>query len=75
MYSRKGCRPSNKAMVAGMKKESELTYVSMLMQVPSLSENKAIAIAKTYPSFNLLMQMLLDDSVTEKEKKAKLTEI
>jgi len=31
MYSRKGCRPSNKAMVAGMKKESELTYVSMLM--------------------------------------------
>jgi len=43
--------------------------------VPSLSENKAIAIAKTYPSFNLLMQMLLDDSVTEKEKKAKLTEI
>lgn len=62
MYSRKGCRPSNKATMAGMKKETELTYVSMLMQVPSLSENKAIAIAKTYPTFNIMMQMLMDES-------------
>ena len=60
MYSRKGCRPSNKAIVAGMKKDTELTYVSMLMQVPSLSENKAIAIAKAFPTFNLLMKMLID---------------
>ena len=66
MYSRKGCRPSNKAIIAGLKKDTELTYVSILMQVPSLSENKAIAIAKAFPTFNLLMQMFMDESLTEK---------
>lgn len=52
MYSRKGFRPSNKARIAGLTKDAELTYVSMLMCVPTLSENKAIAIAKAYPTFN-----------------------
>ncbi len=31
MYSRKGIRPTNKAIVAGLKKETELSYVAMLM--------------------------------------------
>lgn len=52
MYSRKGFRPSNKVKMAGLSKDTELTYVAMLMCVPSISENKAIAIAKAYPTFH-----------------------
>jgi len=52
MYSRKGYRPSNKVKMAGLSKETELTYVAMLMCVPSISENKAIAIAKAFPTFH-----------------------
>ncbi len=55
MYSRKGFRPSNKARVAGLTKDTELNYVSMLMCIPTLSENKAIAIVKQFPTFNQLM--------------------
>lgn len=66
MYSRKGIRPTNKAIVAGLKKETELSYVAMLMQIPQISENKAVAIAKAYPTFNHLMMMLKDENQTEK---------
>jgi hypothetical protein len=52
IYSRKGQRPSNKARIAGMTKDLELTYVSLLITIPGLSENKAIAIAKAYPTLN-----------------------
>ena len=55
MYSRKGFRPSNKARVAGLTKDTELNYVSMLMCIPTLSENKAIAIVRQFPTFNQLM--------------------
>ena len=52
MYSRRGFKPSNRAKVAGLTKETELAYISWLMCVPGLSENKAIAVAKTYKTFN-----------------------
>lgn len=75
MYSRKGLRPSNKARIAGLVKDVELTYVSMLMCVPGISENKAVAIVKAYPTFNTLMAMLKDLNTTEKEKKKMLMEV
>lgn len=75
MYSRKGFRPSNKARIAGLTKDTELTYVSMLMCVPSISENKAIAIAKSFPTLNSLMGLLKDETLSEKEKKKLLMEV
>lgn len=75
MYSRKGFRPSNKARVAGLTKDTELNYVSMLMCIPTLSENKAIAIVKQFPTFNQLMTMFKDDTLSEKDKKSLITEI
>ena len=66
MYSRKGFRPSNKARVAGFTKDLELTYISWLMCVPGLSENKSIAIARAYPTFDSLMTLMKNDTLTEK---------
>ena len=44
MYSRKGVKASNKARIAGITDEVGLTFVSLLMCVPGLSEGKCIAI-------------------------------
>lgn len=65
LYSRKGFRPSNKAKIAGLTKDLQLTYVAFLMQIPTLSENKAIAIAKAYPTLHILFEMLTDSDATE----------
>ena len=74
LYSRRGFRPSNKAKIAGLTNDLELTYVAFLMQIPGLSENKAIALARTYPTLNKLMQML-KSNVQEKDKKNELANI
>ena len=55
MYSRKGFRPGRKAQLQGFKDNLSLTYISFLMCVPGVSENKAIAIAKVFPTLNSLM--------------------
>ena len=68
-------RPSNKAKIAGLTKDLELTYVSMLMTIPGLSENKAIAIAKAYPTLNGLISMLKDANLSEKDRKKLLMDI
>lgn len=75
MYSRRGFKPSNKAKVAGFNKELELTYISWLMCIPGVSENKAIAVARAYPTFDLFMTMIKDESRTEKQKKILIMEI
>ena len=75
MYSRRGFKPSNKAKIAGLTKETELAYISWLMCVPGLSENKAIAVAKTYKTFNQLMGLLKDPNLSEKERKQVLSEV
>ena len=47
----------------------------MLMCIPGVSENKAIAIAKVFPTFANLMQMLVDEKMDKKAKTKMLTEV
>jgi hypothetical protein len=75
MYSRKGFRPGHKAKLQGFSDDLSLTYISWLMCVPSISETKAIAIAKAYPTYKCLMDMLTDATLDEKQRKARLQEI
>jgi hypothetical protein len=63
MYSRKGCKTSEKAKMQGFTDQLSLTYIKWLMCVPSVSENKAIAIAKAYPTYSCLMTMLTDQTL------------
>lgn len=76
MYSRKGFKPSKKALtVGGFSDPLSITYVSWLMCIPGLSENKAIAIARAYPTLHSLMTSLADQKISEKERKKNLQEI
>ena len=75
MYSRKGFRPGKKAQMQGFKDNLSLTYISFLMCIPGVSENKAIAIAKTYPTVDSLMKLLSNKSITEKQRKATLADV
>lgn len=52
MYSRRGFRPGQKAQLHGFKGSLELTYIAWLMCIPGLSEAKAIALAKAFPTYN-----------------------
>ena len=75
MYSRKGFKPTHKAQLQGFKDNLSITYISFLMCVPGVSENKAIAIAKVYPTLDSLMSMLSDGKITEKVRKEKLANV
>ena len=45
------------------------------MSVPGVSENKAIAVAKVFPTLDSLMKMLSATNESEKIKKAKLADV
>ena len=75
MYSRKGFKPGRKAQLQGFKDNLSLTYISFMMCVPGVSENKAIAIAKVFPTLDVLMSMLSDGKLTEKARKDKLANV
>jgi hypothetical protein len=45
------------------------------MCIPGVSENKAIGVVKVFPTLKVLMDMLEDKKMTEKEKKGKLMNI
>ena len=75
MYSRKGFRPGRKAQLQGFTDNLSLTYISFIMCVPGVSENKAIAIAKVFPTLGSLMSLLADSSVPEKTRKKRLEDI
>lgn len=67
MYSRKGFKPGKKAlMLGGFSNSLSITYISWLMCIPGLSENKAIAIAKKYPTIADLLDGLRNPKVPEK---------
>lgn len=74
MYSRKGFKPSQKAKIQGFTTNLQLTYISWLMCVPGVSENKAIAIARTFQTYAQLMTFL-KSPLSDVEKKKKLREI
>ena len=75
MYSRKGFKPGKKAQISGFKDNLSITYISFLMCIPGVSENKAIALARVHPTLRALMEMFLDDKVSEKDKLASLRDI
>ena len=75
MYSRKGFRPGKKAQIQGFTDTLSLTYISFLMCIPGVSENKAIAIAKNFPTYNSLMTVFDDPTSTEKDKVGRLAEV
>ena len=67
MYSRKGFKPGKKAlMLGGFDDYMSICYISWLMCIPGLSENKAIAIAKVFPTIADLMDSLRNPKVSEK---------
>jgi len=61
IFMKKGPRPQ-KARAYGFDHELSQYYISFLMCVPGISENKAIEIAKKYPTVRLLMDELDIDS-------------
>lgn len=70
MYSRKGFKPGKKAlMLGGFSDYMSITFISWLMCIPGLSENKAIAIAKVFPTIADLMDTLRNPKIAEKQKK------
>ena len=40
------------------------------MCIPGVSENKAIGVARIFPTFKTLMEMFLDEKIPEKDKLA-----
>ena len=76
MYSRKGFKPGKKAlMLGGFSDSLSITYISWLMCIPGLSENKAIAVAKVYPTIANLMDALRNPKLPEKQRKLNLMDI
>ena len=65
MYSRKGFKPGKKAQLSGFKDPLSITYISFLMCIPGVSENRAIGLARVYPTLKILMEMFLDEKVSE----------
>ena len=45
------------------------------MCVPGVSENKAIAVAKAFPTYSSLMTIFEDSSLAEKDKVARLADV
>jgi hypothetical protein len=61
MYSQRGFRPGRKAQIQGFAGNTlALYYISWLMCIPGLSETKAIAIAKTFPTLDVLYRVLTE---------------
>ena len=75
MYSRKGFRPGKKAQIQGFNDNLSLTFISFLMCIPGVSENKAIAIAKAFPTYSSLMMVFEDQKLTEQVKVARLADV
>ncbi len=70
MYSRKGFKPGKRAlMVGGFKDPLSITFISWLMCIPGISENKAIAIVKVYPTISDLLDCLKNPKIPEKQRK------
>ena len=52
-----------------------MTYIAFLMQIPGVSEVKAISVAKVFPTFRKLMEFLEDKQLTDKDKQKHLADI
>jgi hypothetical protein len=59
----------------GITDQQSLTFIKHLMCIPGVSENKAIAIVKIYPSFVSLMNTYMSYGYSDKEKEGILKDI
>lgn len=67
MYAQKGYRAGRKAQIQGFAGNTlALYYISWLMCIPGLSETKAIAIAKTFPTLNIMYKAIMKSGETDK---------
>lgn len=58
---------TEKSKISGFDNEFSLMWIDILMGIPGVSEDKAIAIAKSYPSLKSLMNMIEANSIEEAE--------
>lgn len=66
---------TEKSKIAGFDNEFSLMWIDILMGIPGVSEDKAIAIAKNYPSFKILMDMIEELGIEEAENRLKNLQI
>ena len=65
----KGAKYSKKAVVEGFSDKFSKYWIGMIMSIPGVSENKAIAIAKKYPTMKSLMKQYYRRDISEAQKK------
>jgi hypothetical protein len=66
---------SNLCVIEKITDERTLTWVKQLMCIPGISEIKAIAIAKQYPTIKSLMEIYLSEEYNSNEKEQFLAEV
>lgn len=71
----KGAKLSKKATLEGFTDENSKYWVSILMSIPGVSETKAIAIAKVYPTFKKLVAEFKRHDLSDKQKRTMLSEV
>ena len=64
-----------KMLLADEGDSRQLTWVSQLRMLPSVSTSKAVAIAGRYPSFSLLMRAYMDERASQAEKEKMIAKI
>mmetsp|Transcript_17038 Transcript_17038/g.14983 ORF Transcript_17038/g.14983 Transcript_17038/m.14983 type:complete len:115 (+) Transcript_17038:591-935(+) len=71
----KGAKYSKRAYMNGFIDQISKYYIGMLMSIPGVSENKAIAIAKKYSTLKSLMKIYSSNKLSHSEKKKLLCTI
>ena len=75
IVSGKGVKLSKKVSMEGFADELSQHWIGMLVSIPKVSENKAIAIAKVYPTFRSLMQEFTRTDISDSDKRKLLSNI
>jgi len=66
---------TEKSKISGFDSQFSLIWIDILMAIPGVSEDKAIAIVKNYPSMRSLMKMLDESTDEEAENQLKNLQI
>lgn len=70
----KGGKWTKKATMEGLNDHLSKYWINMLMSIPGVSENKAIAIVKKYPTFQSLMSKYESSKLSETRKMSLLND-
>jgi hypothetical protein len=66
---------AKKACLEGFTDKLSNIWISFLMNIPMVSETKAIAIAKRYPTYKSLMEIYISEEISHKKKELLLTDV